>query len=71
MTKSTVTTADELRDELRDAASDRAAFCAEHGISPQYLCDILKGRRDISCRVARALGYERATVFRRIGGGEV
>lgn len=35
------------------------------GISPQYLCDVLKGRRDISAHLAERLGYERIVAFRK------
>jgi len=38
---------------------------AELGISPQYLSDILKGRREISTEVARRLGFERVVTYVR------
>lgn len=37
------------------------------GISPQYLCDIIKGRREISEQVAEKLGFERVVTFVRWG----
>lgn len=37
------------------------------GISPQYLCDVLHGRRALSGRVAKRLGYER--VIRYVEAG--
>jgi transcriptional regulator with XRE-family HTH domain len=40
------------------------------GISPQYLSDILKGRREISAEVARRLGFERVVTFVRFGNAE-
>lgn len=33
------------------------------GVSPQYLSDILRGRREISDVVARRLGFNREVVF--------
>lgn len=36
------------------------------GISPQYLSDILIGRRDISAKVARMFGYEPVKHFRKL-----
>ena len=35
-------------------------------ISPQYLCDILHGRREISADVAGLLGYERVVTYTEI-----
>jgi hypothetical protein len=35
------------------------------GITPQYLCDILYGRRDISESVATSLGFERKVIFKK------
>jgi len=35
------------------------------GISPQYLSDILKGRREISTEIARRLGFERVVTYVR------
>ena len=35
------------------------------GISQQYLCDVLKGRREISATLADQLGYERVVMFRK------
>ncbi len=32
-------------------------------ISPQYLCDILKGRREVSAEVAESLGCERVVTY--------
>lgn len=40
------------------------------GVSPQYLCDIIKGRREISEQVAEKLGFERVVTFVRWGSPE-
>lgn len=36
------------------------------GVSPQYVTDILKGRRDISSEVAEKLGYRKLVLFETI-----
>lgn len=56
-----------LLDELtaRCEASSQTILARELGISVSYLGDVLHGRRGISDRMARALGYERLTVYRR------
>ena len=59
-----VTTDDDLCDMIRAMPGTSGQKAVNLGISPQYLCDILNGRRDISSNVARRLGYERAVVFR-------
>jgi len=33
-------------------------------ISPQYLNDVIRGRRDISAELATRLGFERIVVFK-------
>ena len=33
------------------------------GISPQYLNDVIRGRRDISDEMARKFGYRRVVLF--------
>lgn len=35
-------------------------------ISPQYICDILAGKREISAPLAKALGYKRITQYVKI-----
>jgi DNA-binding transcriptional regulator YdaS (Cro superfamily) len=40
------------------------------GISQPYLGDVLLGRRGIGVKLAKALGYERITVFKPINGKE-
>ena len=39
---------------------------AKMKITPQFLNDVLKGRREISERVARGLGYTRKIVFEKV-----
>lgn len=45
--------------------SSQKKLAARLGISPQYLCDVLKGRREISAELASRLGYERVVTFVR------
>ena len=48
---------------IRSAGSQKLAAQALD-ISPQYLCDILAGRRDISAELAGRLGYQRIVAYR-------
>ena len=48
---------------IRAAGSQRAA-AAQLGVSFAYLNDVVRGRRAVSARLARALGLERVTVYR-------
>lgn len=51
-----------LRDRIARTGSQQAAARSLR-ISPQYLCDVLKGRREISAELARRLGYKRVVVY--------
>lgn len=51
-----------LADQV-DVIGSRKALASSLGISDGYLCDVFKGNREISARLARALGYERLKVF--------
>ncbi len=46
-----------------DGAGGQQAWAREHGFSPQYVCDVLKGRRDVSESMANALGFLKETRF--------
>ena len=48
---------------IQRAGSQRAA-ARSLGVSAAYLNDVLRGRRAVSARLARALGLERVTVYR-------
>lgn len=54
-----------IRNEVKRAGSqDR---CAQmFGISPQYLCDVLRGRREPGAKLLDALGYRRLVVYEQI-----
>lgn len=49
------------------AAGGQQAWARRFGFSPQYVCDVLKGRRDVSEAVANALGFVREVRFRKLG----
>ncbi len=49
-----------------EAAGGQKAFAEIAGVSPQYVCDCLKGRRDIGKSIARVLGYEPVTMYQPV-----
>ena len=53
---------DLLRAECETEGGQRP-WAAKHGVSPQFVSDLLRGRRNISERVAEALGYRAEIVF--------
>ena len=53
---------DELKEQIRARGSQKA-FADEIDLSPAYINDIIKGRRDLSDNVIEKLGFERITVF--------
>lgn len=56
----------DMRNILRhrcEAAGGQKAWALANGISPQYVGDILTGRRDVAARLAKILGYERTISF--------
>lgn len=52
-----------LRSEC-ERAGGQQAWARRAGFSPQYVCDVLKGRRDVSEAMANALGFLREVRFR-------
>ena len=52
----------------RDHHGRQNAWAKANGFSAQYVCDVLKGRREISEKMARALGFRREVSFLRSGG---
>lgn len=54
-------TEQELLAEIRKtcAENSQAEEAERVGVSRQYLCDVLKGRRAVTAGLARAFGYER------------
>lgn len=58
-----------VRDALKAACKQRGsqkAFALDQGISEVVLSDMLRGKRTITPRIAKMVGYERVTVFRQL-----
>lgn len=49
-----------------DLAGGQKQFAELAGVSPQYVCDCLKGRRDIGKSIARVLGFEPIVMYQPI-----
>jgi DNA-binding transcriptional regulator YdaS (Cro superfamily) len=45
------------------AAGGQKAWAARHGVSPQFVCDVLHGRRGLTDTICQALGLIRETVY--------
>lgn len=59
-------TTDKMRDKLRAAvkvAGSQKKWADANGVSAAYVCDCLKGRRDIGEGIAKPLGYVPITVY--------
>ncbi len=48
----------------RCRASSQSAVADELGVSKQYLCDVLKGRRDLGQKMLDGLGLQRIVAYR-------
>lgn len=48
-----------------DRAGGQRVWASENGLSPAYVTDVLKGRRDPADSICRALGLERRVIFVR------
>ena len=55
----------DIVERLRALCAGRLArdVAAELGVSPQYLTDVVHGRRPPAEKIASALGYDRKTLF--------
>lgn len=65
----TITT-DKMRDKLRaavKAAGSQKKWAEENGVSAAYVCDCLKGRRDVGESIAKPLGYQPVTMYQEVG----
>jgi hypothetical protein len=59
-------TAEQVRDRLGKACEDagsQAAWARAHGYSPQWVCDVLSGRREISEALANSIGLIRRIAY--------
>jgi hypothetical protein len=52
--------------EMVETAGSQAQIAEELEISPSYLHDILKGKREISNAIAIKVGYERIIVYKSL-----
>jgi hypothetical protein len=57
-------------DALREAIAVRVRLAGEQrilanacGVSPQYLCDVLSGRREPGAKLLKGLGYRRVVIY--------
>lgn len=50
----------DLRREVAEAGSV-AAWCRTHDFTPQFIGDVLHGRRNITENLGKALGYHKVT----------
>lgn len=48
-----------------EAAGGQQAWAKLHGISPQYVSDVLNARRDPGASILRALGWRRIVTYRK------
>lgn len=59
-------TAERMRAKLKaavKAAGGQKKWADANGVSAQYVCDCLKGRRDIGEGIALPMGYKPITVY--------
>jgi transcriptional regulator with XRE-family HTH domain len=49
-----------------EAAGSQKAAAKRLGVSEQYLCDVLKGRREPGKKLLDALGYRRVVVYEQV-----
>lgn len=57
----------DVRTRLRksvNASGGQKAWAEKHDISPQYVCDVLMGRRLPGDKITKALGLEKALLWR-------
>lgn len=61
-------TQSQILKSLVDEASrgTQKALAKKLGVCPQSICDIVSGRRGLSDRLARKLGYEKVVLYRPI-----
>lgn len=55
-----------IKDKLAEAvkkAGGQRAWAVIHGVSEQYVCDVMQGRRGIGQKLAQPLGYRPVTRY--------
>ena len=55
-----------LKSRVRQSSQRKVA--EELKLSPAFVCDVLKGRREVTERLARRMGFKRIIRFERVGG---
>jgi DNA-binding transcriptional regulator YdaS (Cro superfamily) len=56
----------EALNQLVDVLGNQSAAARHLGVGRQYMSDLLSGRRGISGRMAKALGFKKRVVFEAI-----
>jgi DNA-binding transcriptional regulator YdaS (Cro superfamily) len=52
-----------------DAAGGQAIWATRNGVSPQFVCDVLNARRDLTPRIWEALNLRRVVRYLPTNGG--
>jgi DNA-binding transcriptional regulator YdaS (Cro superfamily) len=52
-----------------DAAGGQKAWATRNSVSPQYVCDVLNARRDLTPRIWEALNLRRVVRYVPTNGG--
>lgn len=62
-------TVSDVLEELRKAVKSKTqkSVSVQLGFTPQFINDVVRGRREVSAELAKSLGYERKVYFVRIG----
>lgn len=63
---------EEILSRLRaecELAGSQTAWARTNGFSPAYICETLAGKKQVSERLADALGIDRLVVYRARSGG--
>lgn len=51
---------------LRARKTSQVQVAKELGLSPAFICDVLKGRREVTERLARKMGYRKIVEFEKV-----
>ena len=55
-----------LKASIHIGGGSMASWAKKHGLSRSFVCDVLSGRRQITERLAKALGYQPARLWEKI-----
>ena len=59
-----------IKSQCASHPGGQKGWAKDHGVSPQYVNDILHERREVSQNMARKLGFERHIIFAFGGSSE-